>query len=230
MLALLVLAVGHGRVAGELDEDPVDSIRPDRGFAPYGEQEGAHLDAQQALQFIGGPSGVGLPDDAEHGGGESAVVGEAWRAQGGQAKAVEALRLRQGVRPAIVFVAAQEVDSAQVAEGGGERGVVEGLPELAQCEWVSLAAAENGQSEARLLLGWAKWEYDRDGCAHPRGHDHRGQSVGGCPPECSRAMHVQLRLQRLSHPGASLRHLILSIHTCSQAPLASARDLLCSIH
>ena len=48
---------------------------------------------------------------------------------------VEALRVRQGVEPAVVVVAAQVIDLAQVAEGGGGRGVGKGRAELVEREW-----------------------------------------------------------------------------------------------
>ena len=63
-------------------------------------------------------------------GGQRAVAGEMYVAQGDEPVSGEAQRVALGVVAAVVVVAAQMADAPEVAEGGGARGIAERALEL----------------------------------------------------------------------------------------------------
>ena len=73
---------------------------------------------------------LGFAEQALDGGGQGAIAGEVDIADGEQAEAVEAIGIAVGVEAAVVVVAAEVADLAEVAEGGGPGGLAEGLLEL----------------------------------------------------------------------------------------------------
>ena len=145
------LAVGDDGIGGQIDEDAVHGLALDASAAHGGEQEGARGDVEQGVKLLGRPAGLGLVDQARHGGGEAALAGEACGAQREQPEAVEALRVGAGVEASVVVVTAQIGDLAEVAEGGGWGGVGEGGLELWEGERVR--GGEGGGEHGSSALG-----------------------------------------------------------------------------
>ena len=78
-------------------------------------------------------------------GSERAIAGEMHVAERKQAEAVEAGGVAVGVEAAVVVVAAQVADLAEVAEGGGPGSPAEGVPELIETVTGKLEASKSGE-------------------------------------------------------------------------------------
>ena len=129
LLAGLQLAVA-GRAVAEIDIDAAEALAADALAADRGEQDGVHGNVQEAAEFPVGEAVLGFGEQAFDGGRERAVAGEVDVADGEQAEAIEAGGIAAGVEAAVVVVAAQVADLAEIAEGGAGRGQPESSLEL----------------------------------------------------------------------------------------------------
>ena len=120
--------MGLLRIGGQVDEDAMDRLAVDQAKAHGAEQGAVHWDVQQGGKFLRCPAGLGLVNEAGHGCGEAAVLGEAHGTEREQAEAVEALRVEARVVAPILVVAAQVGDLAEVAEGRPKLGQFDPLP------------------------------------------------------------------------------------------------------
>ncbi len=129
-LAGAALPVGGRGIGREIDIDAAEALAEGAVLPDGGEQEGVHRDVQEVAEFLVGEAVLGFAEPALDGGGQGAVAGEVDVADGEQAEAVEAIGVAVGVEAAVVVVAAEVADLAEVAEGGGPGGLAEGMLEL----------------------------------------------------------------------------------------------------
>ena len=106
---------------------------------------------EQGAELLVGEAAIGFVEQALDGGGEGAVAGEADVAEGEQAEAVEAGGVAVGVEAAVVVIAAQVADLAEVAEGGAAGDLAEGILELLEGDGESWkpAAGPAGRGNGR---------------------------------------------------------------------------------
>ena len=127
------LAVSGGAV-GEIDIDAGEALAAGAVLTDGGEQEGAYGNVEQCGEFPGGEAVVGFAEQAPDGVGEGAVTGEVGVAEGEEAEAVEAGGVAEGVEAAVVVVAAEVAELAEVAGGGAEGDGAEGELELIESD------------------------------------------------------------------------------------------------
>ena len=119
-----------GRAVGEIDIDAAQPLAAGALAADSGEQEGAHGNLEKSGEFLGGEAVCGFAEQALDGVGEGAVAGEVGVADGEEAEAVKPSGVKEGVEAAVVVVAAEVADLAEVAGGGAKGDLAEGLLEL----------------------------------------------------------------------------------------------------
>jgi hypothetical protein len=115
------LALGYGRVGGEIDVAALVSFALQAGMLMELPEEGTRVHAQALAQFGGGEAAGGLADQGHEGLRQMAMAGKADISMKPKSVLIELRHLGQGIKAAIAIEAGQGAPSFETAADGAER-------------------------------------------------------------------------------------------------------------